>query len=401
MRPFDLAVVDLAKDPSVRGSLARSTTRYPKSKPPQSTGPLLSYSLTAVPFPGSGRELQLRRFLPIIDEVESCFPFSTIVQPIANLMKLPLIVYLTCFCAGAATVSLQQDEVKPRPVKRAARPVYSERDWDGVFFSNLFEQGLVGDRPDPATTIAAQPGMQATAAATEVAPANGAWSSLIGRDVLENEIKRIQIDLETQITTPVRFNTGYKDVQHSFIMLATWFAVIQQYDADVRWKDVAGEVVAGANRAAINARSPGDNSFRYSVQIRQCLTDLVRGGNFGGPEKAVDAVAWEETADRTVMMNRINALFDEIKQSTANESSFNDEVEENLNRASLIAAMARVLAQPGMNLADDQGYVALAKSMETAATSLVQSVKTPNLAAAQAATNQIDQSCSNCHGEWR
>jgi len=316
-------------------------------------------------------------------------------------MKFALIVSLVCLCAGAGTVSLQQDEVKPRPVKRATRPVFHERDWDGIFFSNLFEQGLVGDRPNPADAVPLAASNPAGMAGSENAPTSGSWSSLIGRDALENEIKRIQMDLESQITTPVRFNTGYKEAHQSFIMLATWFAIVQQYDADVRWKDAAGEVVANANRAAINTRSPGENSFRYSEQIRQSLTDLVRGGNFGGPEKPIDKVAWGETADRTTMMKRLNSLLGEINQSIANESDFKNALEDNLHRASLIAAVARVLTQPGMNLADDEGYVALARAMETSATALVNSIKTPNFAAAQAASNQIDQACSNCHGEWR
>ena len=80
-------------------------------------------------------------------------------------------------------------ERKPRTVQRVKRPLFTKRDWDGIYFENLFEQGLVGDRPS-----AGQIGSQPTVASDDNDPNNDPptqpmdnglrWSQVITTDVL-------------------------------------------------------------------------------------------------------------------------------------------------------------------------------------------------------------------------
>jgi len=63
-----------------------------------------------------------------------------------------LVVSLTtvAFVTGSmAAVAVQDKTPKSPPVKRVKRPHFTERDWDGIYFENLFEEGLVGERPNP------------------------------------------------------------------------------------------------------------------------------------------------------------------------------------------------------------------------------------------------------------
>lgn len=304
-----------------------------------------------------------------------------------------------------AAFGQQPDKARGKPHRRAERPVFSERDWEGIFFADLFSEGLVGDPPaagGPAqvANVPPQPGFEPSDAAVPPSASVG-WSQLIGRDALENEIKQLQIALDNQLTTPGKFSTGYRDVNWSYEMLATWFSVLLQYEGDVRWKDSAAVVLSAVNQAVITTRKPGDDSFRYATAVRQSLTDLIRGGPFETSEKPVAAVDWAAAVNRTTVMRNLDARLPLLKSGTADNAAFSAAVEETLQHASATAALARVLAQPGVDTADDESYVALAAAMEQAARDLTTAVEAGDFPGAQAAANRVEQSCNNCHGEWR
>ncbi len=322
-------------------------------------------------------------------------------------LQFRLVLVLGVLCAGllaADSDGQQPGRSDGKLHRRAARPVFTERDWEGIFFTDLFAEGLVGEPPAAgavamAASATPQPGFEP---GDETAAAGAAgWSQLIGRDALENEIKQLQIALDTQLTTPGRFSTSYREVNWSFEMLATWVAVLMQYDSEVRWKDSAATVLAAANQAVITTRKPGDDSFRYATAVRQSLTDMIRGGPFETAEKPVEAVDWAVAVNRTTVMKNLDFRLPLLKAGTADNAAFTTAGEETLQHASAIAALARVLAQPGVDTADDKSYGALAAAMEQAARELTSAVQASDFPGAQAAANRIEQSCNNCHGEWR
>ena len=53
---------------------------------------------------------------------------------------------VTCIVSGAVASTVMQER-KTKKVTRIKRPTFTQRDWDGIYFENLFEEGLVGDRP--------------------------------------------------------------------------------------------------------------------------------------------------------------------------------------------------------------------------------------------------------------
>lgn len=307
----------------------------------------------------------------------------------------------------------QQDPViKPRKVERAARPVFSEKDVEGIFFADLFRDGLVGDRPmvvgnqslagtPTAGNVPAAPVGTATEPDSSTSPAAEAWSGLLTREALENEIKRLQIELETRVTTPGKFSSEYSQAHHAFAMLATWFSILHEYDGEVRWKASSGQIVATMIRASINTRTASADAFRYATQVKQSLTDMIRGESFASQEKAVDTIDWSQAVERSELMVRLDELSERLAQSTANDKEFAAKSAEILQGAGAVAALARVLTRPGVADADDEGYAAYAVAMQKAGTDLVGATRLADLTAAQNAVNSLRQSCDNCHSEWR
>ena len=72
-----------------------------------------------------------------------------------------------------------------------------------------------------------------------------------------------------------------------------------------------------------------------------------------------------------------------------------------MRNANLVSAMAHALTMEGQDDADDDGYIQLANRMGSAAKQLIDATQNNEFDAASTAVNRIEQSCVDCHSEWR
>jgi hypothetical protein len=101
------------------------------------------------------------------------------------------------------------------------------------------------------------------------------------------------------------------------------------------------------------------------------------------------------------MMVRLQTALDKLKPAAANKTEFISNIDQVYHEASIVAAIGQALIRKDMEEADEPGYAAFAISMSTAATELVGAVKNQNYESGTSAVNLIEQSCSNCHSQWR
>ena len=287
-----------------------------------------------------------------------------------------------------------------RPVTRAKRPVFDKKDWSGVFFEDIFSDGLAGKRPgkvDPdAKAQTKVDGAGSTAETSE-------WSSLIEGTILENEVKRWQQTLNDQVTSPVKFKTSHREIGDQFSMLAMWFSIISQYDGDVRWNEEANSVRAAFMDAASKCRDTDMAAFNNVKRRTEDLTELVRGGKFPEESNAESDIGdWSMIIERGPIMNRLElSVLEELKQPTASEKDFQGNIDLIKHEAGLISALGRVLQLPEMMDADDEDYSAFAQEMLAAALEMKTAADEKNLEGVNQALNRINQACSKCHGDYR
>jgi hypothetical protein len=308
------------------------------------------------------------------------------------------------------TVKPKDSPREPPVVRRAKRPQFSPRDWEGVYFENLFREGLVGERPKPGAQSAARPAAKPVGGAP-VAPekvaeqpaeaAAGGWSGVVAGEAVESEVKRLLLQLEQDVTTPIKFKTDYQKVRQAYSLLSMWFAIIFEYEGEVRWKQAAAVVQPACWRAAANARTDGEQAYQYARLRKEELQELVRGGSFGDAEKPIEAVDWSQVIDRVPTMLQLETSLNNLKTLTANKGDFEGGLEDVLQQASVIAVIGKVLAEEEMEGGDDEDYRGLASEMTKTAQNLLQACKLRDFDSAGKAVNQIEQSCNKCHEDWR
>lgn len=313
------------------------------------------------------------------------------------------------FCLSQTIVSAQKPQ--PKVVRRAAPPKFDPSATSSIFFSDVFKEGLVGERPrelgKSASNVAAGASGNVPLPAGGGTSSNGAggvyaWSKLISPTVIEDEVKAIKLAVDKDVSTPTDFaGKGYKITRRHFTILAILFGIAGEYDGDVRWKKDAPAARDLLARSASNAKVGTEQVFKEAKLRKQELQDLVGGAGFAGKE-ADPKADWKTVCDRPPLMQRLELAHQgNLQPWTANKGEFSGNKEKVKHEAQIIAALAEVLEKEGMKDADDSEYTKFSREMKKAALEIVEAANLDSYDQARAAVGNIGQACSKCHEGFR
>jgi hypothetical protein len=292
---------------------------------------------------------------------------------------------------------------KPAPVKRAKPPVWSQDVLD-EFFVDAREQ-LVGERPAKRGEMVAknQPAGQGSggASADETAKA-ASWSQVISGDSLAAEVKQLAASLRDPLANPAKFKSGgYKTCRAAFNELAVLFAVIAEYDGDVRWQEDAPTLCDALARAARNCKTGTDQTFAEAAELRTQLEDLIRGERLGG-KPAPPPERWSDLAGRPLLMTRMeSALQEGISPALSNAREFSRKAVDVQQQAEVLAMLAMLIDREEFEYWDDENFQEHSSALRAASRALTRAAAEANYEAARAAAGEASQSCSACHEGYR
>ena len=152
--------------------------------------------------------------------------------------------------------------------KRVLPPKWDQRTLD-KFFSDA-RSTLEGERPNfnsgasiaASKTILARQVGERKRPITPTPADDFAWSKLISPESLQDEIKSYQNLVKDDVKNPSAFKgEGFKRARRNFSMLAVAFAVIAEYDGDVRWKNQALAARDLFAKTGFNCKVATDQSF--------------------------------------------------------------------------------------------------------------------------------------------
>ena len=293
-----------------------------------------------------------------------------------------------------------------RKPTRAKAPQFDSKTADGIYFADVKKQ-LQGDLPK-AGTLAANNPVKAGAVsgsspgnATEAANSKP-WNNSISSSSIEDLIKGAKLRLDTIVVSQAKFiGGGFKDARREFTLLASLFGIIEQYPNQVRWKDSATLARMHMVRVAASSKVGSPEAFKEAKKRVQELADLVSGGSIKENEP-IEELNWGDAIDRVPIMLILEwGLREHLVKHCANPKEFEENSEEVLKFAELIATLGEVLLQKGMTDQGDPEYVKFSKAMIEQAQATVQGVKLNSQENAREATALINQACDNCHNTYR
>lgn len=294
----------------------------------------------------------------------------------------------------------QDDKTQKKTVKRVKRPSFENSDRNDIYFDDVLAEGTVGQRPSIADIVPEK--KSETGNSTALPSVGSQWSKIASRDVIEDEIKSLHQELQSSITTPSGFNSKFREVRQKLEMLSMLFGVIHEYDQEIRWKKYAGSFQLTLAETSLKIRTPNRPTFQAARATKDDLGELIRGGGVTVKDDLPTRLSWPKVVQRTPIMIQLEEIVGNVlKPAIANEEDFNDRQNELMRNASLVAVMARALTLDGMDDADDDSYVEFAEKMGAVSRQLLLSVRDGEYESSAAAVNKIEQSCADCHEEWR
>ena len=277
---------------------------------------------------------------------------------------------------------------------------------DNIFFRDAFAEALVGSRPANLGSHVdkANPTRRSAGMGNKKASAPGeVWSRIVSRDTLEDAVKLLQISVDATVSTPTHFSGGgYQQVRREFSELAMLFAVIAEYDDEVRWQASAATARDLFARAAANAKVTSIQAYNDAKNRKQDLKELVRGGSIPDRRRAERVAKWNQVCDRSPLMERLTFhLEEQIEPWCAKREVFLAKHRALAREAELLKLVAVVLAKEGMDEADDPDYVAYCEQFGAAAERFLEATRRRDYQAARAAVDAVAEACSRCHEDYR
>ncbi len=310
---------------------------------------------------------------------------------------------LLLVCLAHLQVTAQNPAAKT--AQRARPPQFDPAEVNRIFFDDVFSK-LQGQRPanPSAVPVAAAPNGGGTPGGGDGGGTSGfAWSNIISSTTLEDEVKAIKLNVDKNVTTPSQFaGRGHKQVRRDFSILALVFAIISDYDGEVRFKDNAPAARDAFARSAANTKAGGNtNTYNEARRRKDDLQDLLGGAALQLEAESEDT-EWAATVDRSPLMQRLEKAFNgNLAGWTSSQDEFSSNIEEVLHEAEMIAAIGEVLTREGMDDAGDEDYDEFAKRMKASAQEIAAAVKLNNYDQARKHAGEIRKSCDACHEVYR
>jgi len=304
-----------------------------------------------------------------------------------------------CLCVLNLVV-LAHDE-KGKAKKRAIPPKFGS-EVNRIFFADVFSK-LQGERPKKPGAVLTTSAPVGGSPGVAAEGASYAWSKVISAATIEDEIKAIKLNVDKSITTPSEFSgRGHKQVRRDFSILAVMFAIIGEFDDDVRWKKIGPAARDIFARTARNTKAGGNtNTYNEAKKRKADLQDLMGGASLQIEAEQAEA-DWAAVSDRSPLMQRLDRGF-EGKMSVwiSSQEEFEANTEDVLHEAEITAALSEVLVKEGMEDWDDEDYAGFAKRMKEAAIEISSAVKLNNYDQARKASGEVKKACTECHELYR
>jgi len=299
---------------------------------------------------------------------------------------------------GAILPHVRADE------RRAPKPKVDEEKMKAIFFADI-NDAFRGEAPTIASVRATAAAVAAPAAASTggdaAASGTDLWSSLISPQSLEDEIKRLKLEFDGVVTTPGAFNSGgYLDARLHLTVLASLFAVINQHSGEVRWKDQAAAARDLISRTAFNCKAGSTQVYNEAKLRKGDLQDLVAGSGLSSKD-AEPETDWTMIADRSPLMEYAELVIESLEDGARDEGTIKKETDLVKRNSELIAVLGEILAQEGMDDADDDDYAKLSRDMSGDGKAVTAALGRGDLEAVRLGVSKIRQKCDACHEQYR
>ncbi len=264
------------------------------------------------------------------------------------------------------------------------------------------ETSVTPNQPNPVAE-AGGANMPAPAAGGSPAPAAGAaidWGKTMPMEMLMTEIKALRSQLQTNLQTVATFNRGVKDIANDAAILAGLVGIVERHPEETNWKPNAHIVRELAYQVYSNAEGSGRAPYEKTQVPFEQLCTIMDGGS--APQVDAEPKApFADFAYLSEIMKWFEKRFTDLKSNVNTEARLKEDPVAIERRLRMLVAFGRMMGDESFDSASEPKYQGFVTMFVDGGMSAVDAAKAGNFDGYQAALNQIQTSCGECHQQYR
>lgn len=218
--------------------------------------------------------------------------------------------------------------------------------------------------------------------------------------MLVEEVKLLRTSLTGNLQTVATFNKAQKPIALDGAILAALAAVTTVHPDSVSWKPNAHFVRDLAFQINENSAGTGREPYTKTKEPFDKLLVVLDGGK--PPEMdSPESVPFSEVAYTSDLMKRIELSFNNLKTNINTDAKLKENAADAEREVRILLTLGTMIGDASYDNADQPAYQGFLKRFTDGARSGVQAIHTGNLPDFQAAINQIQTTCAECHQQYK
>ncbi len=238
---------------------------------------------------------------------------------------------------------------------------------------------------------------------TSPQPAGGQvdWKKVIPAEVLNDEVKSIRNRFTGKLKTVGTYNRSYLEFKPFCVSMAVLSEIASEHPGRLRWKKNAKLVRdLSAQMVSKKLRSGAKSYKQIRIPFEQ-ICDTLDGSPPAGLKKPSKEDSFSDVADMGDVMKRMEMLIKFLKDNAGNENTFKKYQDDLKHRAYILAALTKAMNSEGYGNSDDEVYTKYTNNMVKACVEMAVAAESDDFAAFEKAMPQVNQSCIDCHTDYR
>lgn len=254
----------------------------------------------------------------------------------------------------------------------------------------------------PAETAATKTPMPAEAPAEAAKPSGGGdWASIISLDDLQEETKRIRLELQDHLSAIGKYNAHYKDdIVANGSVLSALAGIALEHPEKVSWKDHAAHVRDIAADMVKKSKGLGQKPFDETKKEFEKIDGLLSGNPPPDLEEATAGIPFSEVVSRRGLMKRLQTSTDSLRANFQTEAALTKSPDDAAHMATIVAAIAKVIGTEGFPNADEEDYQKFVTGLMDANVAMAKAAREKDFAAFSEGNGKIGKFCGDCHAAY-
>lgn len=227
------------------------------------------------------------------------------------------------------------------------------------------------------------------------------WKRVIPGAVLDAEVTAIRNRFTADLQTVGSYNSSYLGLPPHAVTLAVLSHIAEQHPDDIRWKKNASYIKHLAGQMNAEPLRSGPGSHKPLKEKFDNIVEILNGSVPATLDPPPENEALQEVAKIAYLMKRLENAAKLITVNGGTPDAMKSNAAQLKQEAAVLGALTQALLDGYEDYKDDEMFAAYVKSMVDTSVELQESVQNDQFDKFELAVSKMNQTCDQCHGDYR